>query len=92
MSNPCVLAGRVTAEGKLELEEQVPVPPGPVRVSIESLAAPSVSSLLLLSDEECERRRKMLASLVGCISDEEAREMIKIVEEEFEQIDSDDWR
>jgi predicted DNA-binding antitoxin AbrB/MazE fold protein len=33
-----------------------------------------------------------LASYVGTLSDEDAREMLRIVEDEFERIDPDAWR
>lgn len=95
MSITCVVSGRVTEEGSLVLDEPLPEPvvAGPVRVSIEPLGETgAVHPALTLSEEEWERRRLALSSLVGSLSDEEAKEMIRMREEEFDQIDPDDWR
>jgi hypothetical protein len=94
MSQCVVISGQLNSEGRLELNEQIPLPPGPVRVSIEPLPTPSAptASPLLLSDEEWEERRRVLASCIGCLTDEEAEAIIRTVEEEFEQVNLDDWR
>lgn len=84
------LAGRVTGEGLVELDEPVPLPPGPARITVQSLKAPS--SFQWPSEEERKRKKKALDSLAGTISDEEAQEVLRIIEDEFEKVDLDEWR
>jgi hypothetical protein len=96
MTTAFVVAGRITEDGKLELEEHVPVKPGPVRVSIETVTvAPSeaASTAFAWPDaEELRVRKARLLELAGSISDEEAQEMIRMRVVEFDQVDLDEWR
>jgi hypothetical protein len=95
VSTGCVVTGRVTEDGKLVLDERLPDPivAGPVRVSIQAMPGTgAVHPGLMISEEEWERRRTALLALAGSLPDEEAKAMIKMREEEFDQIDPDDWR
>jgi hypothetical protein len=90
----CVVMGRVTEDGKLEVDERVPLAPGPVRVSVEAASAQGggLSASLLLTPEEWRIRKARMDAAIGCLSDAEAAEILRIVEEEFEQVNLDDWR
>ena len=96
MKTAYILSGRITPEGNLELDERAPLPAGPVRVAIEAVEADgalnATSSPLMISEAEWKRRKAIMDSCIGCLSDEEARRIIETVEEEFERIDPDDWR
>jgi hypothetical protein len=90
MKTAYVITGRITLEGKLELDEQAPLPPGPVRVSVESLDPLAVNGDgLSITDAEWQERKKIMDRAVGCISDEQAERILRIIEEEFEQVNLD---
>jgi len=93
MTTAYVVSGQVTADGKIELDERLPLLPGRVRVSVQAVteAAP-VSSPLEISREEWEKRKADLAAAAGCLSDEDAQRILTVIEAEFEQVDGDDWR
>ncbi len=77
-----ILSGRITSEGGLELDERAPLPPGRVRISIEAVG----ESSLLDDDQELRRRKAYMDALAGCLSDEEARQILDVIESEFEQV------
>jgi hypothetical protein len=88
-----VLDGRVNAQGVLELGEHAPLPEGPVRVSVEPLRSGfSGAPSLLIAEEEWSRRKRSLDGAIGCLSDEDAREIRDVIEREFEQVNLDDSR
>jgi hypothetical protein len=88
MKTAYILSGRITSEGGLELDERAPLPPGPVRISIEAVG----ESSLLYDDQELRRRKAHMDTLAGCLSDEEARQILNVIETEFEQVNLDEWR
>jgi len=80
-----VVSGHITNEGAIQLDDHLPLPPGPVRVSVESLASPS-PSFAWPSAEDLTRRKAVMDACVGCLSDEEAHEILHVVEREFEAV------
>lgn len=93
MKTAVILSGRVTGEGQVELDERIPLPAGPVRVTLEPLDLPvPPPSFQWPSEEELAARKAKLLELAGTISDEEAQRMLKVIEEEFGQVDPDEWR
>lgn len=96
MGQCVVISGQLNSEGKLELNEQIPLPPGPVRVSIEPVnefrPLETTGGFVWPSTEELARRKAAMMECVGCLSDEEAEAILKTVEEEFEQVNLDEWR
>lgn len=86
-----VLEGRVTPQGTLELPEELRLPPGPVRISLETLGGADVPGADL-SEAEAARRKAQMEAAIGCISDEEADRILACVEDEFEQVNLDEWR
>jgi hypothetical protein len=134
----CLVWGRVTPEGSLELDDKVPLPPGRVLVAVASEAKVNDSSArrrkteadqligcitdeearemmeaiaegdqiepledlaplyvvngkVDATEEELDRRRALMDEAIGCLSDEEAEEMLQIIEEEFGQVDPREW-
>ena len=92
MTTAVVLTGRLTDEGHLELDEPIPLGAGPVRVTLEPVDPTAPSGLVWPSDEEWRERKKRMDAAIGCLTDEDAREIMEIVEGEFEQIDPNDWK
>ena len=43
-------------------------------------------------DQELRRRKAHMDALAGCLSDEEARQILDMIESEFEQVNPDEWR
>ena len=91
MTTAVVVSGRLTNEGNLELDEPIPLAAGPVRVRVETVAV-NGSSFQWPSDEDLRQRKADMLQCVGCLSDAEAKEMLEVIEREFEQIDPDEWR
>ena len=95
MTTAYIVSGRVTESGDLLLDEPVPVAPGRVRVSVESLARPQTSpngAFVWPSEEELRQRHAGLLELVGTLPDDEAERMIRMRHDEFDQVDPDEWR
>jgi hypothetical protein len=46
----------------------------------------------VIDEDEWRRRKAMMDSAIGCLSDEEAEAILRVVEEEFERVDPDEWR
>jgi hypothetical protein len=96
MKTAYILSGHVTPQGTLELDERVPLAPGPVRVSVEeasdSTSLPRQAPLPLSDEQELRRRKAHMDTLAGCISDEEAKKILDSIEQEFEQVNPDEWR
>jgi hypothetical protein len=93
MTTAIVVSGRLTDEGRIELDERVPLPPGPVRIMLEPSNEPSSATpLRWLSDEEWAERRKVMDAAIGCVSDDDAQKILAVIEHEFEQIDPDEWK
>ena len=94
MGSVCTVRGHVTEEGGLVVEERLPLPPGPVSVSVRSgmnrQGLPA--SQWVIDEDEWRRRKAMMDSAIGCLSDEEAEAILRVVEEEFERVDPDEWR
>lgn len=59
---------------------------------LEPLEGVAEHSRLTITLELGEARPHPLAGLIGTLPNEDAREMIQAIEEEFEQIDADEWR
>ena len=96
MSHCVVVSGLLNAEGGLELNEQVLLPAGPVRVSIEPMdGAFGVSdrgAFLGFSEEELRQRKAEMTECVDCLTNEEAQAILEVIEREFEQVNLDEWR
>jgi hypothetical protein len=93
MSAVITISGHITPEGGLVVDEPVPLPAGRVRVSVQSASGSpgDAAPRLFIEDEEWQRRKALMDSAIGCLSDSEAQEILRIVEQEFEQVDPDDW-
>jgi len=87
MGMSVMIEGRVTPDGLLELLEHVPLPPGPVRISVETLGGEPA-----LDEIEIGRRKAQMEAAIGCLSAEEADRILECVEQEFEQVNADEWR
>jgi hypothetical protein len=89
-----VVSGRLTPDGVVELDEPVSLSPGPVRIAIEVLADANGPSpgLLTVDAKEWEKRKAAIDAAIGCLSDEDAERILRIVESEFERIDADESR
>ena len=84
--------GHFTADGKIALDETAPfVPTGQVLVTVEPIerSNPRRSGLLTMDDEEWNRRKAMIQSGIGCLSDSEAKEIERVIEEAFERVDDE---
>lgn len=86
----CVLSGRVTEDGRFELDEPAPVGPGRVLVSV-TLQPALLSAGPDFKPDHRHHRKALRDSALGCVSDEEARRLLALIEEEFEQVNLDDW-
>jgi hypothetical protein len=90
------VSGRLTPEGTVELDERLPLPPGPVQVLVESghgvTSAQQGEPFAWPSTEELKARKARLDTMAGCISDEEAQEILAVISQEFEQVNPDEWR
>jgi hypothetical protein len=83
------LPGRVTSDGRLEIDGLIPLSAGPVRVSIHSSQAAIIA---FPGESDWAERRARLLSLAGAISDEDATAALEAIERGCEQINPDDWR
>jgi hypothetical protein len=79
MTTAVVLTGRLTDEGHLELDEPIPLGAGPVRVTLEPVKQAASSSLKWPSDEELRERKKDMDAAIGCLSDEDARQILEAI-------------
>ena len=89
MKTAYVISGRLTEQGTLELDETLPLPPGPVRVAVESAVDPDFPPA---PGEAPGSRKARMEAAIGCVSDEDARRMLETIEAEFERVDLNDWR
>ena len=60
------------------------------RLSEDSLRKAKVTLQRLEEEDRAERERRW-CEVVGSISDEDAAQMLKVIEEEFERIDDNRW-
>lgn len=59
---------------------------------LEPLEGVAEHSRVQVTVELEERRRHPLADCVGTLPDDDAEEMLRIIEEEFERVDAEEWR
>jgi predicted DNA-binding antitoxin AbrB/MazE fold protein len=59
---------------------------------LEPLEGVAEHSRLFITLELGDTRRHPLADLIGTLPDEDAREMMQAIDEEFERIDADEWK
>jgi predicted DNA-binding antitoxin AbrB/MazE fold protein len=59
---------------------------------LEPLEGVDEHSRVLVTIELAPRRLHPLADCVGILPDEDAKEMLGIIHEEFERVDAEDWR
>ncbi|MGV3721861.1 MAG: hypothetical protein ACO1SX_13190 [Actinomycetota bacterium] len=96
MSSAIVVLGHLTRGGRLELDQPVGLPPGPVRVSVEPLSpndsTASHDQSVWPNEHELKRRKAAMMGCLGCLSDDETESIIQVIEEEFEHVDPNEWR
>lgn len=95
MKTSDVLTGEINSVGELVLNQASSLPPGPVRVVLEPLSVVNGAGAygaVGVSDQDWVSRKARLDALAGTLSDEDAKEMLEIVEQEFGQVNLDDWR
>ncbi len=90
MKTAYVIAGRLTPQGTLELDEPPPLAPGPVRVLVEPAGESEEPSLP--ADAEMSGRKARMEAAIGCLSDEETQHLLDVIQDEFERVDLDEWR
>lgn len=83
----------MNADGTLVLDERPPLPPGPVRVSVESVGPPTSARAdgRDLSEADIRQRKARMDLAIGCLSDGQAATMMGVIEDEFERVDPDEW-
>jgi hypothetical protein len=47
---------------------------------------------LFVDEREWRARKARMDEAIGCLSDDEAQRILQVIDEEFGQIDPDDWR
>ena len=82
MNTVYTVSGRITEQGTVELDEPLRMAPGPVRIAVERVYG-GPASTWVIDEEDWKRRKAMMDSAIGCPSDEDARKILEIVEQEF---------
>jgi uncharacterized protein (DUF433 family) len=97
LGKPVIRGTRITVEILLEkiaagcsMPEILKDYPGLNRVDV--LAAVAYAREALYEEANGADSAHPLASYVGTLPDEDAEEMLRVIEDEFERIDPDDWR
>jgi len=84
-----VLHGRIQADGTLQIEEKVNLPPGPVSVTVRSVtASKQTPTLRVLEDIWAQREAQGLASRTAAEIDAEINAMRNADEDRTQSIDS----